>query len=107
MKYISTRSKIAPIDSAEAILQGISTDGGLFVPETIPKVSLDEIKTLVDKNYCQRAVAILKKFLTDYTEDELFESAELAYDWFDVPAKVPLAEPVWISILLPSAVLAA
>lgn len=90
MKYISTRSKIAPLESAEVILKGIAEDGGLFVPESIPQITIDEIKNLVDKNYCQRAVFVLKKFLTDYTEAELFESAELAYDWFDVPAKVPL-----------------
>ena len=90
MKYISTRSKITPINSAEAILQGLSSDGGLFVPEKMPEVTLEEIETLVEKNYCGRAVSILKKFLTDYTEDELFESAELAYDWFDIPSKVPL-----------------
>ena len=90
MKYISTRSKIEPINSAEAILQGISADGGLFVPESIPKITLDEIKSLIDKNYSQRAVSVLKKFLTDYTDDELSECAELAYDWFDAESKVPL-----------------
>ena len=90
MKYISTRSKIEPINSAEAILQGISADGGLFVPESIPKITLDEIKSLIDKNYSQRAVSVLKKFLTDYTDDELNECAELAYDWFDAESKVPL-----------------
>ena len=91
MKYISTRTKnFTPINSAEAILQGISPDGGLFVPESIPKITLDDIKNLVDKNYCQRAVFVLKKFLTDYTEDELAEAAEVAYDWFDAASKVPL-----------------
>lgn len=91
MKYISTRSKkFTPINSAEAILQGIASDGGLFVPETIPKITLEEIQTLVSKNYCQRAVAVLRKFLTDYSDDELNECAELAYDWFDAPAKVPI-----------------
>ena len=91
MKYISTRSKIAPVTSAEAILQGLAPDGGLFVPETIPKLKLDEIENLVEKNYTARAVDILKRFLTDYTEDELFECAELAYNWFDFPGKVPLS----------------
>ena len=90
MKYISTRSKIEPINSADAILQGLSEDGGLFVPESIPKISLKEIEKLIDLKYSQRAVAILKNFLTDYTEDELAECAELAYDWFDTPRKVPL-----------------
>ncbi len=91
MKYVSTRSKIEPINSAEAILQGLSEDGGLFVPESIPKISLAEIEKLVDLNYPQRATAILKNFLTDYSDDELAECAELAYDWFDVVSKVPLS----------------
>ena len=90
MKYISTRSKIEPINSAEAILQGLAADGGLFVPENIPKVSLEEIGGLQAKTYEQRAVWLLKKFLTDYTEDELGECAELAYNWFDVEKRVPL-----------------
>lgn len=91
MKYISTRSRIEPINSADAILQGLSTDGGLFVPEEIPHVSLNEIKKLIPMKYSQRAATILQKFLTDYTDFELNECAELAYDLFDSPSKVPLA----------------
>ena len=90
MKYISTRSKIEPINSADAILQGLAPDGGLFVPDSIPKVKLEEIGKLCSMSYVRRAVTVLKKFLTDYTDDELAECAELAYDWFDVTAKVPL-----------------
>ena len=91
MKYTSTRSKIKPINSAEAILQGIAEDGGLFVPEKIPKVSLEEIGALEDKSYEERAEWLLGKFLTDYTEYELGECAELAYNWFDASARVPVA----------------
>ncbi|MBQ7199339.1 MAG: threonine synthase [Selenomonadaceae bacterium] len=91
MKYISTRSKIAPVNSAEAILQGLAPDGGLFVPESIPKMKLEEIGELVEKSYTQRAGIILQKFLTDYTADELFECAELAYNWFDNQKKVPMS----------------
>ncbi|MBR6013780.1 MAG: threonine synthase [Selenomonadaceae bacterium] len=91
MKYISTRSKIEPINSANAILQGLSSDGGLFVPEEIPQVNLKEIEKLIPMKYSQRAAVILQKFLTDYTEFELHECAELAYDLFDIQSKVPLA----------------
>lgn len=90
MKYVSTRSEIEPITSAEAILQGLSADGGLFVPETIPTVTLEEIGELKDKTYEQRAAWLLGKFLTDYTEDELGECSELAYNWFDIPSRVPV-----------------
>ena len=91
MKYISTRSKTAPVDSAVAILQGLASDGGLFVPESIPKIKLEEINNLVDKPYTMCAGEILKKFLTDYTENELFECTELAYNWFDIRSKVPMS----------------
>ena len=90
LKYISTRSKITPIDSAQAILQGLAEDGGLFVPEKIPKVSLEEINALINKTYEQRSAWLLGKFLTDYTPDELGECTELAYNWFDVPNRVPV-----------------
>ena len=90
MKYISTRSKIKPVSSAEAILQGLAPDGGLFVPEKIPTVSLNEIDALKDKTYEQRSAWLLGKYLTDFTADELGECAELAYNWFDVPARVPV-----------------
>ena len=91
MKYISTRSKIKPITSAEAILQGLSSDGGLFVPEKIPKVTIEEIGELQNKTYEQRAAWLLGKYLTDYTEDEIGECSELAYNWFDVAIRVPVA----------------
>ena len=91
MKYISTRSKVKPINSAEAILRGLAADGGLFVPEKIPHVKLDEIEALKDKSYEKRAAAILGKFLTDYTPDELGECSELAYNWFDSNVRVPVA----------------
>ena len=91
MKYISTRSKIKPITSAEAILQGLAPDGGLFVPEKIPKVKLEEIDALKEKSYEEISAWLLGKYLTDYTADELGECAELAYNWFDVHARVPVS----------------
>lgn len=91
MKYISTRSKIKPVSSAEAILKGLAPDGGLYVPENIPKIKIEEIGQLVGVPYTKCAVEILKRFLTDYTEDELFECAELGYNWFDMQSKVPLS----------------
>ncbi|MBR4904593.1 MAG: threonine synthase [Selenomonadaceae bacterium] len=91
MKYTSTRSKITPINSAEAILQGLAEDGGLFVPEKIPKVSLEEIDALKEKSYEERSAWLLGKFLTDYKDYELGECTELAYNWFDITARVPVA----------------
>lgn len=79
MNYISTRGGDIRYPSAMAIKLGIAPDGGLFIPETIPEVSLDQITSLARKPYVERAVEILSLFLTDYTQDELREYASAAY----------------------------
>ncbi len=80
MKYISTRGgDNLGISSSMAIKSGLAKDGGLYMPETIPSLSLDEIKDMTKDSYVKRAVKILSKFLSDYTENELYEDAEGAY----------------------------
>lgn len=94
MKYIGTRSKMKAseaVTSAQAILKGLAPDGGLFVPEAIPRIKPDEIERLLPKRYEVRAVDLLQRFLTDYTLDELAECVELGYDWFDAAKRTPLA----------------
>ena len=54
-------------------------DGGLFVPETIPTITIDEIKSLIPDSYAQRTAFVLSKFLTDYTYEELLIAANEAY----------------------------
>lgn len=67
--YKSTRSN-QTVKASEAILKGLASDGGLFVPVTLPKlnVSIDELK---DMSYQEVAYAVMKEFLTDFTEEEL------------------------------------
>ena len=79
MQYKSTRNSSISITSAEAIKQGLSVEGGLFVPEMIPEISPSEIESLADLNYRQRAKVILSKFLTDFTEEELETCINKAY----------------------------
>ena len=81
MKYASTRStnREHAVSAAQAIKQGLAADGGLFMPQEIPALTMEEILSLKDKSYIDRAVRILKKFLTDYTEDELRRDCEAAY----------------------------
>ena len=80
MKYFSTRDeqKIS-FDSAFVIKKGLADDGGLFVPESIPSLSEEDIKSLCSKSYAERAAWVLSKFLTDYTYDELLEDCKGAY----------------------------
>ena len=82
MNYISTRGGTTAKDnlhSADAIKQGLAHDGGLFMPETIPTVTMDEIVALSRESYPARAAAILGKFLDDYPADELCAYCEAAY----------------------------
>ncbi|MCR4564318.1 MAG: threonine synthase [Clostridiales bacterium] len=79
MKYISTRDKSIGLTSSQAIAKGISSEGGLFVPETIPELSYEKIKSLIPLDYIQRAKEILKLFLTDFSADELDYCVENAY----------------------------
>jgi len=82
MKYVSTRdtsSKKTEYTSAEAIKLGLAFDGGLFVPESIPSITLEDIDSLKALPYTLRARKILSLFLTDYTEEELDECCTEAY----------------------------
>ena len=79
MFYNSTRNSTVKVSSAEAITQGISTDGGLFVPEKIPELTSDEIKAVGDMSYAERAGFVFSKYLTDFTEAEIRYCTENAY----------------------------
>lgn len=86
MKYISTRNtNCRKITSAEAIKNGISPDGGLYMPDHIPTVTPEEIAGLAGMSYAERTAKILSEFLTDYTVRELTEDTNIAYgsDRFD------------------------
>ena len=94
MNYKSTRDSSALVSSAEAIARGISKEGGLFVPETIPQMSLQEFGDLIEESYVQRAEIILSKFLTDFTADELAYCVRGAYtaEKFDSDSIAELAK---------------
>ena len=81
MFFKSTRSnEKATATAAEVIKQGLANDGGLFVPDSIPTLTADEIAALCKESYPVRAAKILAKFLTDYTYDELLADCSAAYD---------------------------
>jgi threonine synthase len=91
MRYQSTRDKSISFTSAEAIARGLSRDGGLFVPEEIPALSMSEIEKLCSMKYQDRAVYIMKKYLDDFTEEELVSFTAKAYaDNYDTEKIAPL-----------------
>ncbi len=79
MYYNSTRNSNCMVTSAQAIAQGISSEGGLFVPKDLPKITLDDISYMVGKSYNDKAKTVLAKFLTDFTEEELNYCVDNAY----------------------------
>ncbi len=79
MMYTSTRDRSVSATAAQAITQGISNEGGLFVPEQLPAVSAAELTAMVSQNYIERAVSVLSRFLTDFSVEEVRECAEAAY----------------------------
>lgn len=79
MKYQSTRNASIRLESAAAITQGISREGGLFVPVEFPLIDMADIETLAEKPYTERAVELLSLFLTDFTDEELVACVEQAY----------------------------
>lgn len=90
--YKSTRNSEKTVTASQAILKGLAEDGGLFVPVSIPKlpVSLGELKNM---NYQETAYAVMKEFLTDFTEEELRNCIKKAYDSkFDTEEIAPLAK---------------
>ncbi len=90
--YSSTRNAKEKVTASQAILKGLADDGGLFVPDSIPSldVTIDE---LADMSYQETAYAVMKQFLTDFTEEELKDCIRKAYDSkFDTKEIAPLVE---------------
>ncbi len=79
MLYNSTQNNIKVVTSAQAIAQGISEDGGLFVPQSFPKFNLDEIEKMLNMSYQDRAKAVFKCYLTDFTDEEIADCVDKAY----------------------------
>ena len=92
MHYVSTRDQSLSYTAAQAIEQGLSRDGGLFLPETFP--TLPDLETLRPMTYEQRAAAIMGLFLEGFTQEELLTFARKAYgpEKFDCPEVAPVRE---------------
>ena len=94
MQYVSTRNKEQKCSAAQAIAQGLATDGGLLIPEVLPKLAPNGLKTMADMSYQQRAVYVMGSFLDDFTASELSMFASRAYGKgkFDTKEVAPVRE---------------
>lgn len=92
MNYLSTRNKNLRLTAAQAISQGLSTDGGLMTPVVLPKLSQNALETMKEMSYQQRAVYVMSTYLEDFTASELSGYAAKAYgpEKFDTAAVAPV-----------------
>ncbi len=79
MMYKSTRGSAVKLTSAQAIKKGIADDGGLYMPESIPRIDLDYIKKLAPMSYGKRAESVLSLYLDDYGKEALEKICKQAY----------------------------
>ncbi len=76
MQFFSTRDRSRIVTSSEAIAQGLSDEGGLFVPESFPQV---DVRAVCEMDYPAMAQAIIREYLTDYSADFLKEATAKTY----------------------------
>ncbi len=90
--YTNTRDASETVTASQAILNGLAAKGGLYVPTRIPRLdrSVDDLAVM---SYQETAYAVMRLFLTDFTEEELWQCIERAYDdKFDTPEIAPLVK---------------
>ncbi|GAA4335777.1 threonine synthase [Pigmentiphaga soli] len=92
MRYVSTRGGMAPQPFTDVLLEGLAPDGGLAVPETIPRIGPAQLESWRGLSYADLAFEVLRHFLTDIPDDELRALTHAAYrpEVFGSEAIVPL-----------------
>ena len=89
MNVVSTRNSTVPIPALQAVLQGIASDGGLFVPERFPRLDRSELLRAARAGYAEVATLVLGHYF-DVGQSVLLGLAREAYAGFDVPEIVPV-----------------
>ena len=93
MRYISTRGQAPALSFEEAMLSGLARDGGLYVPETVPQISAENIRALHGKSYEEVAFRVMRPFVGDsFTDDRFAELIARAYAGFGHGARAPLVQ---------------
>jgi threonine synthase len=92
MLYYSTRDRENSVDSSTAITRGLSSDGGLFIPQEFPEISQDELLSIKQLSYQETAKLIVGKYLTDFSDKEIEEIVDVAYNKFSNKEVVPVTK---------------
>ncbi|TMV94825.1 threonine synthase [Thioclava sp. BHET1] len=93
MRYVSTRGQAPVLNFGDAMLTGLARDGGLYVPETVPQMSRDEIAALAGLSYEEVAFRVMKPFVSEtFSEEELRGAITRAYAGFGHVARAPMVQ---------------
>ena len=92
MKFISTRGRSQVDCAATAIAKGLADDGGLFVPQTFPTISMDDITKMTEMDYAERACFVLHKYLEEYDYQDLLTACKNSYSKFEDNDGAPLVK---------------
>jgi len=93
MRYHSTRGNAPVLTFEDAMLTGLARDGGLYVPETVPTLTQDQIADLAGRPYEEIALRVMRPFIGDaFTEDEFAEIIARAYANIGHDARAPLVQ---------------
>jgi threonine synthase len=97
--YNSTRGKGKTVTASQAIVRGLAEDGGLYVPQEIPKIGRS-LESLIDMNYKELAFYIMKMYFDDFGDEELKACVDSAYDEkFENPLIAPLNYKAGVNFL--------
>lgn len=105
MNYKCTRNPDSQVTAAQAIVQGIAKDGGLFVPETLPQYTHKDFLEMKDGTYIDRAVKILSDFLPEFTKEDVTACVSAAYaqekfsGGYPAPISVVRVEKIDVNVL--------
>ncbi|MEL7980069.1 threonine synthase [Halomonas sp. ATBC28] len=93
MRYISTRGQAPALSFEEVVLTGMASDGGLYVPETMPEFSREELADMAGLSYAEIAFRVMKPFVNGEIDDETFRNIVTeAYATFNHDAVLPLKQ---------------
>jgi threonine synthase len=93
MQYLSTRGRAPVLGFSDAVLAGLASDGGLYLPQTWPQLTRDEIAAFANRPYAEVAYAVISRFTGgEIAEPALRRIIEDAYATFRHPSVTPVVE---------------
>jgi len=92
MRYISTRGGIAPVGFSDAVMMGLATDGGLLLPENLPRIGMDKVRAWYNLPFQYLAIDILSLFIDDLSRTEIEGLVERSYAGFRHPQVTPITQ---------------